>query len=134
MIESIIASGTSALDWWFNTWYGVFYYLPASICLVVYTLRTIDDLADDKRHVAEHLERVQEWEMATKNSRNVNPPEYYHTHRTIGYILGRWVVASLPVVNVFLAVFDCLEDVVDKTMSFFQKILNIDIIPKPKEK
>ena len=103
----------------------------------VYTARSFNDIATDKEHVKKFEGKLSEWKAMTederKNNRCTSRPEYFHTHRTIGYVLGRWFVALCPIVNVFCAVFDCMGSMIDEIVNTIRKIFNIDIIAKPRD-
>ena len=140
MVETIM----EWVAWYFSAWYGVLYWLPATICGIVYTLRSINDISDDRAAVkafnakmADYKslepEMQQEDRYGDISKGQMRKPYYDRTHRTIGYIFGRWFVCLVPVVNAFYAVFDCLGSIVEECVDFLRKAFNIDIIKKPEQ-
>jgi hypothetical protein len=144
MIDAGLLMITGAAIWWFTAFYGLLYIVPAIICMVVYTMRTLSDISDDRTAVKKFNDSMEKYnaldpqfqvgdhygETPTKD--HMRKPQYNRTHRTIGYMLGRWFVALFPVLNIFLALFDCLEGLVEECVEFLKRVFDINIIPKPK--
>jgi hypothetical protein len=84
------------------------YYLPASICLVVYFIRT-----------------AREYRLDYLNSSK----DYYRPELTVGLILGRLLAALLPTFNIFAVVFNCSGSI----FAFIEKVFNMPLVPKKKK-
>jgi hypothetical protein len=84
------------------------YYVPAAICLVVYSIRT-----------------TREYRVDYKNSLKDN----YYPKLTVGVILRRILAALLPTFNIFAVVFNCSGSIFD----FIGKVFDMPLIPKRKK-
>ncbi len=94
-----------------DPWAAGFYFLPLVICAISYIFETISDLAIDARHLKEY---------------NNGDHSYYDPKTTVGLILGRAFLTVLPAVNIFVAIFSRLGQILD----WLGKTFNIAIIGK----
>lgn len=102
-IESVVAS----------FWLAFFlYWLPLALCLYGYTVRTFRDYRKD---------------VAAREK------DYYHPELTIGLIVGRLVMAVLPIGNLFAAVFNVAPEVFGDFFRWVGKALDIPLVPKKKD-
>jgi len=134
MIEQGILILQNWVLWWMSLWHGVLYLVPAVTVLIVYTLRSIRNIREDRAAVIEHNKKMGEWNALSEDIQQNGPlrkPTYNRKHTTIGFILGRWFIAVLPVINLFPFFFDCLGGIIDECVDFLRKTFNINIIAKP---
>jgi len=135
MTEFLLNVGQWFIDtglWWISGIMGIcVYWLPVVILLVHYSMRSWSDIQEDRKAVEKYNEAVKAWENAPDHDGH-GKPNYYHEHTTIGRMVGRYVVAFVPVVNLGLALFDALGEMMDTIGKRIRKIFNINIIAKPK--
>ena len=81
-----------------DPWSAAAYFLPLVICCTSYLFETISDLADD-----------------TKNLKKYNKGEInnYSPRTTIGLILARIFLSFIPIVNIFVAIFSRLGQIIN---------------------
>lgn len=101
-IESVVA----------NFWlaFGL-YWMPLALCLYGYTVRTYRDYRKD---------------LAAREK------DYYFPELTVGLIVGRLVLAVVPVGNLFAAVFNVAPEVFGDFFRWLGKALDIPLVPKRK--
>ena len=91
------------------------YWVPMIICLVGYLFDFVKDYQTDAKNYQE---------------------SYYDPKLTIGSILGRLIVSVMPVLNLGMALFKHMGNIIKKILLVCEKALNIPIIrhnPKPKQ-
>lgn len=92
----------------FNTMLALWlYWSPMACCLILYFARSI---------------RLYHRDLAER-ARETN---YYEPSLTVGWILGKLLIAIIPAVNIFAVIFDVGPDFFDWLSSVF----NIPLVPK----
>jgi hypothetical protein len=101
-------------DFTFTNWMGILlYWVPFSLCVFGYTVRT-------------HL-NVQK-DLA---ARAAKPDNYYPTD-TVGTLIGRGVVTVIPVANLWAALFDVAPKLFCRLFNWFDKAFNQPLVPRRK--
>ena len=120
MIDGIINLFTS---YTFNSMLAVYiYWIPMVICTIVYFIRIIKLYKEDIRKRNDHLNWVE-------TERSHYRPSYI-PGLTLGKIAGFIFASICPVVNLYSLLFDCATSV----FSTLVDLLDIPLVPKPKEK
>lgn len=83
------------------------YWIPLTVCLVVYAFRFVSTYRSDVKDCAK---------------------DHYHPSLTIGAILGHLMLAVVPAVNLFAMVFDCAASV----FRWLGRVLDVPLVPKRK--
>lgn len=102
-----------AATWWTTGWLGMLlYWLPASFCLVGYTLKSWGDVRHDikKRDSA----------------------EFYHPNITVGTIIGRSVLSVIPVANLWAGMFDLAPKLFGDLFEWIGRVFDVPLVPKRK--
>lgn len=93
-----------------NLWLSIgLYYAPAVLCLYGYTVETWKDYQRDKE-------------------RSVKP--YYSPYLTVGTIIGRAFLSTIPVANLIAAIFDVAPDVFSSFFRLLGRVFDQPIVPK----
>lgn len=87
------------------------YWVPLSICVFGYTLRNAADYMNDKA------------------SRDSEESSYYTPSLTIGTIVGRGLAATIPVVNMWAALFDVSPKLFSRFFTMLSEMLNAPLVP-----
>jgi hypothetical protein len=90
------------------------YWVPMSLCVFGYTVRTGRNYSKDKKELAECIQK---------------PNAYYHPTDTLGDIIGRAVVSIIPVANLWAALFDVAPVMFSRLFRFFGKVFNQPLVP-----
>lgn len=99
-------------------WGIVLYWIPATICLIGFTLRSIGEIRKD----------------FTARRRFINDEvDYYIPQVLVGTVVGRTVVAFIPIANIFSAAFDFVPTLFEDVIKKFKELLDFPLIPKPKK-
>jgi len=152
MIESmplwLINLGTWMIEtaqWWTTGIFGIcVYWLPVIILLIHYTKTAIVEIQEDREAVMDFNVKLEAWELnfmnwavkpENRNQENcgAHKPQYTRQHTTIGAILARALVAFVPCVNLFLALFDALGELLTSIGNRIRLLFNINVVPKPNE-
>ncbi|EIQ01109.1 hypothetical protein OpiT1DRAFT_05677 [Opitutaceae bacterium TAV1] len=83
------------------------YWMPLAVCSTVYTFRLVKKYGEDLKKSCE---------------------SYYRPTLTVGMIVGHLLLATMPVVNLVAAVFDCSASV----FCWFGRVLDIPVVRKRK--
>ena len=120
---------TWVLENWLTGWMGLFlYWLPLSLCVVGYTIRTFENFHKD----IEARERYLNYLNAKKNEEPfVNANSYYTPTDTIGTLIGRALVSLMPVANLWAGIFDVSPRMFSRLISLVEKTFNIPLVPEP---
>lgn len=99
------------LGLWANKWiaFGL-YWLPLAFCAFGYTMRTARNFAKDRRN-------------------RVTPGRTYYPTDTLGTLIGRGVVAIVPLANVCAAVFDLAPEVFGNFFKWIGCVFDIPLVP-----
>lgn len=140
----------SGIDWiltnWMTGWLGMFlYWLPLSICVVGYTLRTAENYQKDiiqRDKVINYEKRRKELEGDTDALDQFNrlarcedsryASHYYPTDK-IGTLIGRALVSIVPVANLWAGMFDVAPRLFRRMIERIEKIFDSPLVPAPKE-
>lgn len=110
---------TVLLSFQFTNYVGLFlYWVPLSLCIFVYTIRTWQNYQKD-------LVKRTEAEKARGNG-------YYSPTDTVGALIGRALVSVLPVANLWAALFDVAPILFRHLFRFIGKVFDQPLVPKRK--
>lgn len=98
--------------WWTTGWLGMLlYWVPASFCLIGYTVKCWGDVAHD---------------IATRDK------PHYVPGITIGTIIGRSVLSVIPVANLWAGLFDVAPMMFGKFFKWIDRAFNVPLVPRRK--
>jgi len=97
----------------------ILYWMPATICSVGYFLRTLKNYRHD----------IVSREEASRND-NLN----YRPTDTIGTLIGRGLVSTIPVCNLFAAVFDVAPSMLGRFFGFIGRVFDQPLVPRVRNK
>lgn len=142
----------SVIDWilsnWMTGWMGLFlYWVPLSICVVGYTLRTAEnyqkdllerdkyrnliknrkELEDDQDALDSFNRRVRECHDSDKYTAYYNPTD------KIGTLIGRALVSIVPVANLWAGMFDVAPRLFHRLIERIEVIFDTPLVPEPKD-
>lgn len=129
---------------WMTGWMGMLlYWLPLSICVVGYTLRTAENYQKDlierdkvRNLIKKRKELEGNPEELERFNRNRDPDKYaYHYSPTdkIGTLIGRALVSIIPVANLWAGVFDVAPRLFHRLIERIEKIFDTPLVPPIKE-
>lgn len=122
---------------WFTGWMGlILYWLPLSLCVTGYTIRTMENYRKDtiqrqKRINYLALKKSKEQEGGDIYSIDSQLRVYYNPTDKIGTLLGRALVSICPIANLWAAVFDVFPNMFGKILSTIEKIFDTPLVPSP---
>ena len=122
---------------WFTGWMGlILYWLPLSLCVTGYTVRTMENYRKDtiqrqKRINYLALKKSKEQEGGDVESINSSLRVYYNPTDKIGTLLGRALVSICPIANLWASVFDVFPNMFGKILSTIEKIFDTPLVPSP---
>lgn len=100
------------LNFEFNSLLGLLlFWVPLSLCVFGYTLRTASDYMTDKAE------------------RDGEDSTWYTPSLTIGIIVGRALVSIIPIANIWAALFDIAPKLFSKFFSFLGSTFDIALVP-----
>ena len=116
-------------EYWLTGWMGLFlYWLPLSLCVVGYTIRTFDNFHRD----LEARERYLNYLKAKENNEPfVNVNSYYRPTDTIGTLIGRALVSLIPVANLWAGIFDVAPRMFSRVIKLVEKVFDTPLVPEP---
>ncbi len=121
------------LGYWANPWFALFlYWLPLSICMVGYTLRTFENYHKDVTARREYLAAKEALSRMSddERSRKTNFLHYSPTD-TIGTLIGRALVTIVPIANMWAAIFDVSPRLFCRVIEHIEAIFNQPLVPNP---
>lgn len=97
------------------------YGLPLVLCVIGYIGRTFRDYRRDVRN-------RDTWDEQVRTGKSAD--SYYFPELTIGTIIGRALVAILPVGNLIAAIFDVAPKLFDRLFDWIERIFDQPLVPK----
>lgn len=96
----------------FTSWMGILlYWMPASLCAYGYTVRTWLNYQKDLKE------------------RNEKQSNYYPTD-TVGDLIGRGIVAVVPVANLWAATFDVAPKMFASLFKWIGRVFDAPLVPR----
>jgi hypothetical protein len=109
----------------FTSWMGFgLYWLPLSLCACGYMVRTWVNYQKDVA-ARDKAER----EMSDADRERVTS---YRPTDTVGTLIGRGIVASIPVANLWAACFDVAPWMLSSVFDWFSRVFDQPLVPKRK--
>lgn len=129
---------------WMTGWMGMLlYWLPLSICVVGYTLRTAENYQKDliERDKVRNLIKKrkelegnpEELERFNRNRDTDKYASYYSPTDKIGTLIGRALVSVIPVANLWAGMFDVAPRLFHRLIERIEKIFDTPLVPPIKE-
>lgn len=140
-MEMIMNGISYLLTNWMTGWMGMLlYWLPLSICVVGYTLRTAENYQKDliERDKYRKSSKIRK-EMGSDELNDYirkNKDEYssyYSPTDKIGTIIGRALVSIIPVANLWAGMFDVAPRLFHRLIERIEKIFDTPLVPEIKE-
>lgn len=140
-MEMIMNGISYLLTNWMTGWMGMLlYWLPLSICVVGYTLRTAENYQKDliERDKYRKSSKIRK-EMGSDELNDYirkNKDEYssyYSPTDKIGTIIGRALVSIIPVANLWAGMFDVAPRLFHRLIERIEKIFDTPLVPPIKE-
>jgi len=137
------------LTYWMTGWMGaLLYWLPLSICVVGYTLRTMENYQKDLIERQKYLDYVKEKEKIKNDPAFVDQMEfelnrqfrnsdkfvsYYSPTDKIGTLIGRALVSIVPIANLWAGMFDVAPRLFSHLIERIEKIFDTPLVPPVKD-
>lgn len=103
----------------YNSILGILlYWVPLSLCVFGYTIRTARNYMEDTTNRAAVVKAGS---------------GYYHPTDTLGTLIGRGIASIFPVVNIWCALFDIAPLLFQKMFRWFGRVFNQPLVPAPKK-
>lgn len=140
-MDAIMNGISYLLTNWMTGWMGMLlYWLPLSICVVGYTLRTAENYQKDliERDKYRKSSKIRK-EMGSDELNDYirkNKDEYssyYSPTDKIGTIIGRALVSIIPVANLWAGMFDVAPRLFHRLIERIEKIFDTPLVPEIKE-
>lgn len=140
-MEMIMNGISYLLTNWMTGWMGMLlYWLPLSICVVGYTLRTTENYQKDliERDKYRKSSKIRK-EMGSDELNDYirkNKDEYssyYSPTDKIGTIIGRALVSIIPVANLWAGMIDVAPRLFHRLIERIEKIFDTPLVPEIKE-
>lgn len=97
--------------WWVSGWIGMLlYWLPASFCLVGYTLKC--------------------WSEVRHDTKARETAQYYSPSITVGTIIGRSILSVIPVANLWAGLFDVAPKLFGDFFEWIGRVFSVPLVPK----
>jgi len=140
-MDSLMNGINYLLTNWMTGWMEMLlYWLPLSICVVGYTLRTAENYQKDL------IER-DKYRKSSKIRKEMGSDElndyirknkgvyssYYSPTDKIGTIIGRALVSIIPVANLWAGLFDVAPRLFHRLIERIEKIFDTPLVPAIKE-
>jgi len=143
-MEMIMNGINYLLTNWMTGWMGMLlYWLPLSICVVGYTLRTAENYQKDliERDKVRNLIKKrkeldgnpEELERFNRNRDTDKYASYYSPTDKIGTLIGRALVSVIPVANLWAGMFDVAPRLFHRLIERIEKIFDTPLVPPIKE-
>jgi hypothetical protein len=142
---------TRLIGGYFGAWVALlFYFVPLVSCHVFYVVRTVRNWLDDRRRReasrGRHAQVVALWKWRDRQAdeaRNsetyeawlaANPMpqvtgDVYYPTDTVGTVLGRMLVSWVPIVNLWVTVFEVIPQVFGKFFDWISSALSQPLVP-----
>jgi len=128
MIDWIMALARDTAT--FNSLFGIIlYWVPVSLCLVGYTIRTGANVRADRKK-RKDVEKVVA-DNPTTDGYEAN--RYYNPTDTIGSLVGRAIVTVTPIANLWAALFDVAPFLFGNFFVWIAKVLDQPLVPRKGE-
>ena len=126
---------------WMTGWMGMLlYWLPLSICVVGYTLRTSENYQKDcieREKYRNYLKRLKELEgndeeidrFKRNNYNSDRNSSYYSPTDKIGTLIGRALVSIIPVANLWAGMIDVAPRLFHRLIERIEKIFDTPLVP-----
>ena len=102
----------------FNSIFGILlYWVPLSICVFGYTLRTFNNYQGD---------------VKDRSIKGTTGKDYYYPTDRYGDLIGRFFASIIPVVNLWTAMFDVSPRLFSKFFRFIGDFFDKPLVPKRK--
>lgn len=106
------------LSFEFNGLLGIFlYWVPLSLCLYGYTVRTWTNYRKD---------------VANREEAGRKEHGYYYPTDTVGTIIGRAFATFTPLANIWVATFDVAPEVFERLGKFICRVFDQPLVPERK--
>lgn len=145
-MDTIMSGINYLLTNWMTGWMGMLlYWLPLSICVVGYTLRTAENYQKDyieREKYRNYLKRLKELEgdeEATDRfkrsclSDSETHTRHYSPTDKIGTLIGRALVSIIPFANLWAGAFDVSPRLFRRLIERIEKIFDTPLVPRIKE-
>lgn len=123
------------IDWillnWMTGWLGfLLYWIPMSVCVVGYTIRTFENYQKDIEERSKYIRYLD----LKNNSEELDSrvTMYYSPTDKIGTLIGRALVSITPLANIWAAMFDISPKLFCRLLSYIEEIFNQPLVPRPK--
>lgn len=140
-MDAIMNGISYLLTNWMTGWMGMLlYWLPLSICVVGYTLRTAENYQKDliERDKYRKSSKIRK-EMGSDELNDYirkNKDEYssyYSPTDKIGTIIGRALVSIIPVANLWAGMIDVAPRLFHRLIERIEKIFDTPLVPLSKK-
>lgn len=122
MIENLM---NTLISFNFTSTMGILlYWVPVSVCVYGYTVRTWLNYQKD----VGQREKVQT-QQPDKDGR---VPKFYSPTDTIGTLIGRALVTALPVANIWAAAFDVAPKLFSTLFKWIGRVFDQPLVPRHK--
>ena len=121
-MEYLTGLGNWFLTTLFSTTGYLLYWTPLALCLIGYVFKWLDLYQEDQKNlIRENIDyhaRLKTWNEQTKEQRrHRNPPQLvFHPKLRVGTIVGNIVLSLIPIVNIFVLVFDAMFSIFSNVM------------------
>ena len=122
-------------EYWLTGWMGLFlYWLPLSLCVVGYTIRTFDNFKTDVSEREKYLRYLSIKQEKIDSGKDLDKRItcYYRPTDTIGTLIGRALVSITPVANLWAGVFDVAPRMFSRVIKIVEKAFDTPLVPEPK--
>lgn len=122
------------------------YWLPLSICVVGYTLRTAENYQKDlnerdkykvlmnkRKELESDPEELDRFVRSGEARDSDKYTSYYSPTDKIGTLIGRALVSIVPVANLWAGMFDVAPRLFRRLIERIEKIFDSPLVPAPKE-
>lgn len=145
-METITDGVSYLLSFWMTGWLGLLlYWLPLSLCILGYTLRTAENYQKDLIE----RDKVLNYEMKRKElegdvdaldrfyrsvkTENEKYATYYSPTDRIGTLIGRALVSIIPIANLWAGMFDISPRLFSRLIERIEIIFNTPLVPSNKD-
>lgn len=91
------------------------YWLPMGVCLFGYLRRSVKNYRQD---------------VALRSEADTKPNGYYSPTDTIGTLIGRTIVAVMPVGNLIASLFDLAPELLGRFFEWIGRVFSKPLVPK----
>lgn len=144
-METITDGVSYLLSFWMTGWLGLLlYWLPLSLCVFGYTLRTAENFQKDlieRDKVLNYEMKLKELEgdvdaldrlYSSVRIENEKYATYYSPTDRIGTLIGRVLVSIIPIANLWAGMFDISPRLFSRLIERIEIIFDTPLVPSNK--